>query len=231
MRGTGWLASDGPSNIPDNHHGEESEQRSVDDLAAVCHDWILTKKGRGSSGDPKDRRSYYGYGQDVYAVGDATVVTARMGSLENVPGFGENFHPAVPVPWTQSVGTTSPWIWAAVNSHGISTCNRGVFGRGRRACPTRSASGKIGCSGMRECRTCILSDDVATVLAGEECPISLITTAFGVRRRPGPSDRRAFRWMQCWSTSDGDPNVHHWDRRTVVLIGFAEVWVRVRHDS
>lgn len=58
---------------------------------------MIYKNRARFSGDPGDRRSYYAYGQHVLAVADATVVTARDGLPESVPGHGAAFHPAVPI--------------------------------------------------------------------------------------------------------------------------------------
>jgi murein DD-endopeptidase MepM/ murein hydrolase activator NlpD len=173
-RGTGWWASDGPSNIPDNHHRRgiwiSNGQLTISRRFAT--DWILEKKGHGSSGNPNDRRSYYGYGQDVYAVGDATVVTAKDGQPENVPGFGENFHPAVPVTLETVGGNTialnlggGQYAWYFHLQPGSVRVKAGEHVR--RGQPL----GKIGCSG--DARMPHLHFEVttsATVLAGEGVP-------------------------------------------------------------
>jgi len=174
MRGAGWLASDGPSNLPDNHHRRgiwiSNGQLTISRRFAT--DWILTKKGQGSSGDPKDRRSYWGYGQEVFAVGDATVVTARDGQPENVPGFGEDFHPAVPVT-LETVGGNhialdlggGQYAWYFHLQPGSVRVEAGEHVR------RGQLLGKIGCSG--DARMPHLHFEVTTsgtVLAGEGVP-------------------------------------------------------------
>jgi hypothetical protein len=91
VQGADWLASDGPSNDKDNHH-----RRGIlifEGRAAISRryaiDWMQSKDGATFSGDALDNRSYYAYGKEVLAVADGTVVTAKDGLPENVPGHGE----------------------------------------------------------------------------------------------------------------------------------------------
>jgi murein DD-endopeptidase MepM/ murein hydrolase activator NlpD len=60
-------------------------------------DWQQIENGARFSGDTRDKRSYHAYGKPVVAVLDATVVTARDGLPDNVPGHFEAFRPAVPI--------------------------------------------------------------------------------------------------------------------------------------
>jgi murein DD-endopeptidase MepM/ murein hydrolase activator NlpD len=60
-------------------------------------DWQQIENGARFSGDARDKRSYHAYGKPVLAVADATVVTARDGLPDNVPGHFEAFHPTVPI--------------------------------------------------------------------------------------------------------------------------------------
>jgi hypothetical protein len=99
VQGADWFASDAPSNDPDNHH-----RRGifiVDGHPVISRryaiDWMRVKGGKSYSGDVRNKRSYYAYGRTVLAVAEGTVVTARDGLPENVPGHNEDFHPAVPV--------------------------------------------------------------------------------------------------------------------------------------
>lgn len=174
VRGTGWFLSDGPSNIPDNHHRRgvwiSDGQLTISRRFAI--DWLLQRKGQSSSGASNDRRSYYAYGQVVYAVGDATVVNARDGQPENVPGFGENFHPAVPVTLDTVGGNHitldlggGQYAWYFHLQPGSVRVKAGETVR--RGQPI----GKIGCSG--DARMPHLHFEVttsATVLAGEGVP-------------------------------------------------------------
>lgn len=108
LQGTGWHASDGPSNDRDNHHrrgllvldGRPSISRRY------ATDWFLTKDGVSSKGDERDRRSYYSYGQPVLAVASGTIVTARDGMPDNVPGPADDFQRAVPITLETVTGNT-----------------------------------------------------------------------------------------------------------------------------
>jgi hypothetical protein len=105
VSGSDWLASDAPSNDADNHH-----RRGIfvyDGHAVISRryaiDWMRVENGASFSGDARDKRAYYSYGKPVVAVADATVVAARDGLPDNVPGHNEEFHPAVPI----TVGTVA----------------------------------------------------------------------------------------------------------------------------
>jgi murein DD-endopeptidase MepM/ murein hydrolase activator NlpD len=99
VEGANWLASDGPSNDPDNHH-----RRGIlvlDGRPVISRrfavDWGQIEQGATFAGDARDKHSYYSYGKAVLAVAAGTVVTAKDGLPDNVPGHGEAFHPAVPI--------------------------------------------------------------------------------------------------------------------------------------
>jgi len=108
VRGSNWLASDGPSNDQDNHHRRGilvSEGRAqISRRYAI--DWMQSENAATSIGDPLDKHSYYAYGKAVLAVADGTVVTARDGLPDNVPGHNEGFHPAVPITPDTFAGNT-----------------------------------------------------------------------------------------------------------------------------
>jgi hypothetical protein len=108
LQGAGWMASDGPSNHPENHHRRGilafNGQLAISRRYAI--DWMLYKNGTSVSGDSRDKRSYYAYGKPVLAVADATVVKARDGLPDNVPGPVETFHPAVPITMDTVGGNT-----------------------------------------------------------------------------------------------------------------------------
>jgi murein DD-endopeptidase MepM/ murein hydrolase activator NlpD len=108
VEGSNWLASDGPGNTPDNHH-----RRGLVILGGkpvisrrFAIDWMRMEKGATLSGDAADPRSYYAYGQRVFAVADATVITARDGLPDNKPGHGDQFHPAIPITLDTVAGNT-----------------------------------------------------------------------------------------------------------------------------
>jgi hypothetical protein len=99
LRGETWLASDGPNNDRDNHHHRGflifDGHFMISRRFAI--DWMKIDNGAIFSGDQKDKHAYPAYGQPVFAVADGTVVTARDGLPDNVPGHNEEFHPAVPI--------------------------------------------------------------------------------------------------------------------------------------
>lgn len=49
------------------------------------------------SGDARDVRSYYSYGEKIFAVADATVVSAKDGLPDNIPRTAAGFNTAVPI--------------------------------------------------------------------------------------------------------------------------------------
>jgi hypothetical protein len=108
VEGSNWLADDGPSNDPDNHHrrGVIIVDGQAVDSRRYAIDWKQVKEGAAFSGDSRDVRSYYSYGQAVRAVADSRVVTARDRLPDNVPGHGEAFHPAVPITLETVAGNT-----------------------------------------------------------------------------------------------------------------------------
>jgi hypothetical protein len=108
VQGANWTASDGPSNDQDNHH-----RRGIfvfDGIAVISRryaiDWMLSENAATLSGDARDVHSYRAYGKPVFAVADSTVVTARDGLPDNVPGHGAEFSPAVPITMETVAGNT-----------------------------------------------------------------------------------------------------------------------------
>ena len=108
LEGPDWLAADGPSNDPDNHH--RRGVLVVDGRPVISRryaiDWKQVKNGASFSGDPRDKESYYAYGKNVLAVADGRVVTARDGLPDNIPGHNDAFHPAVPITLETVAGNT-----------------------------------------------------------------------------------------------------------------------------
>jgi len=99
VEGANWLASNGPSNDQDNHHRRGIlvlEGRALISRRYAI-DWMQTDHGTTFSGDARDKRSYHAYGKPVLAVADGTVMMAKDGLPDNVPGHNEGFHPAVPI--------------------------------------------------------------------------------------------------------------------------------------
>jgi hypothetical protein len=97
LTGTNWVADDGPSNDPENHHrrGILVFQGRALISRRYAIDWQQKENGKDYSGDASDKRSYYAYGKPVLAVADSTVVTARDDLPDNVPQHNGEFTPAV----------------------------------------------------------------------------------------------------------------------------------------
>ena len=99
VEGENWLADDGPSNDPNNHH-----RRGIvifDGRAVISRrfaiDWTRVKDGVSFAGDSRDVRSYFAYDTSVLAVADGRVVETIDGLPNNIPGHADAFHPAVPI--------------------------------------------------------------------------------------------------------------------------------------
>jgi hypothetical protein len=108
LEGPDWLADDGPSNDPDNHHRRviviTDGRPVISERYAI--DWTQIRDGVSFSGDPRDKRSYCAYGKTVLAVAEGRVVTAREGLPDNIPGHNGAFHPAVPITLDTIAGDT-----------------------------------------------------------------------------------------------------------------------------
>jgi hypothetical protein len=105
LTGLDWVARSGPSN--DSYHRRGI---LVFDGAAIIDrryaiDWVRSRNGATFSGDSLDARSYYAYGEEVLAVADGRVVSAKDGIPENVPRH-EGFRPAVPISMETLAGNT-----------------------------------------------------------------------------------------------------------------------------
>lgn len=96
--GTNWT----PGNNPSLHSHHRMGLWVVDGAARISRRYALDWKkydvhGKPYSGDARDVRAYYAYGQKVMAVADGKVVAARDGFPDNVPKTEAGFEPAQPV--------------------------------------------------------------------------------------------------------------------------------------
>ena len=87
LRGSEWLAANGPSNIS----GHRRALIPIDGHAYIAQrfaiDWLqLREDGRTFTGDSKDNKNYRCYGAEALAVADALVVGVKDGIPENIPG-------------------------------------------------------------------------------------------------------------------------------------------------
>jgi murein DD-endopeptidase MepM/ murein hydrolase activator NlpD len=87
LRGSGWLAANGPS----NSSGHRRTIIAVDSVARVpqrfAMDWLQVRPdGSRYQGDAKENRNYRAYGQQALAVADGIVSAVKDGIPENIPG-------------------------------------------------------------------------------------------------------------------------------------------------
>ncbi len=87
LRGSDWLAANGPNNNSIHRRAIMALNGRVFIAQRLAIDWVQLKTEDATfTGDPKDNRSYKAYGSEVLAVADATVVTTKDGIPQNVPG-------------------------------------------------------------------------------------------------------------------------------------------------
>ena len=108
VKGSEWLAADGPGNDESNHHrrGIIILDGLATDSRRCAIDWKKVKDGASYSGDSRNVNAYYCYGEPVYAVADGRVIGAKDGLPDNIPGHGDAFHPAVPITFETIAGNS-----------------------------------------------------------------------------------------------------------------------------
>lgn len=87
LRGDGWLAANGPSNV-------SGHRRALIPVGGAAHiaqrfaiDWVqLREDGKTWAGDQFKNESYRCYGSEALAVADGTVAGIKDGIPENIPG-------------------------------------------------------------------------------------------------------------------------------------------------
>jgi murein DD-endopeptidase MepM/ murein hydrolase activator NlpD len=95
LRGTDWMAANGPSNISGHRRALMPVEGKAHLAQRFAIDWVkMGPNGRTFSGDEKDNKTHFAYGSEVLAVADATVVATKDGIPENVPGITSR---AVPI--------------------------------------------------------------------------------------------------------------------------------------
>lgn len=106
VEGRGWTADDGPGNSETNHHrrGVLTLGGSAVNSRRFAIDWKQYQNGSSFSGNSRVVQDYYCYGKNVYAVSNGRVITAKDGLPNNIPGHGEQFHPAVPTTFQTIAG-------------------------------------------------------------------------------------------------------------------------------
>lgn len=103
--GTNWSTDNNPS----LHSHHRMGLWVVDGVAQISRRYAIDwkkygKDGKSWSGDQRDVRAYYAYGEKTVAVADGTVVVARDGYPDNIPRTPAGFEPAVPVTMASVTG-------------------------------------------------------------------------------------------------------------------------------
>jgi hypothetical protein len=87
LRGSDWLAANGPSNSSIHRRALMPIEGRLHVAQRFAIDWVkLDADGKTFTGDQKDNKSYHAYGNDALAVADATVTEIKDGIPENIPG-------------------------------------------------------------------------------------------------------------------------------------------------
>ena len=87
LRGSDWVAGNGPSNESIHRRALMPINGSLHDAQRFAIDWVkVDSGGRTFSGDEKNNRSYYAYGKEALAAADGIVTEIKDGIPENVPG-------------------------------------------------------------------------------------------------------------------------------------------------
>lgn len=97
VTGTDWVADNGPSLHSHHRTGLFVAGGRAHISRRFAIDWKQIEQDTTYSGDARDVRSYFSYGEKVYAVADATVVSAKDGFPDNIPRTAAGFNTAVPL--------------------------------------------------------------------------------------------------------------------------------------
>lgn len=97
VAGTDWIADNGPSLHSHHRTGLFVAGGRAHLSRRFAIDWKQIRQEATHAGDARDVRSYFSYGEPVYAVADATVVSATDGLPDNVPRTPAGFSTAVPL--------------------------------------------------------------------------------------------------------------------------------------
>jgi hypothetical protein len=95
LRGSNWLAANGPSNTSGHRMGVIPLDGKARVPQRFAIDWVeIDKSGSTYSGDSKKNESYYCYGKKAHAIADGVVTEVKDGIPQNVPGISSR---AVPI--------------------------------------------------------------------------------------------------------------------------------------
>lgn len=104
VMGADWIAANGPSLASHHWTGLFVAGGRAQISRRFAIDWKQLRQGAMYSGDALDVRSYYSYGKNVFAVADATVISAQDGLPDNVPRTAAGFSTAVHLTMENVVG-------------------------------------------------------------------------------------------------------------------------------
>lgn len=97
VEGLDWIAAGGPGNTSHHRVGLLVIGGNARISRRYAIDWRQVRGGANFAGDALDLRSYHAYGQQVFAVADGTVISAKDGLPNNVPRTSKGFATAVPI--------------------------------------------------------------------------------------------------------------------------------------
>ena len=97
VTGTNWIADNGPSLSSHHRTGIFIAGGRAHISRRLAIDWKQIEQEAMYSGDARDVRSYYSYGENVFAVADATVTSAKDGLPDNIPRTAAGFSTALPL--------------------------------------------------------------------------------------------------------------------------------------
>lgn len=98
VTGANWIADNGPSLMSHHRTGLFVAGGRAHLSRRYAIDWKQQDaQGEMYSGDARDVRSYYSYGENVFAVADAVVLSATDGLPDNIPRTAAGFNTAVPI--------------------------------------------------------------------------------------------------------------------------------------
>jgi len=106
VMGTDWIAANGPSLSSHHRTGLFVAGGNAHIARRFAIDWKRVKQDKMYSGDARDNRSYYSYGEKVFAVADATVVAAKDGLPDNIPRTAAGFETAIPITMDNVAGNS-----------------------------------------------------------------------------------------------------------------------------
>lgn len=97
VAGSDWIAAGGPGNTSHHRVGLLIIGGNARISRRYAIDWKQVREGVRLAGDASDARSYHAYGEQVFAVADGIVVSAKDGFPDNVPRTSKGFETALPL--------------------------------------------------------------------------------------------------------------------------------------